>query len=234
MPNPMCFVPADICLIRFAALDSSGHPDEGANKGYATDTVVSLTPSLDIEEGEENIQKNGCGNIVASFKEADRYKSISFEMEIANIDAHLGGLLIGEDVFTSGGNSIGGRAPAIGATTPNGVCVEAWQKLYDGGGLAVPAFTTPNAAFLRWVFPKVRWVRGGDKMEAGLQLVTLQGVGEENGALTVDGPFNDYPAAVKNNTPVGGTPRLYNYFIDPSTAVPTTVCGPITVPVVAS
>lgn len=217
-----CYTSLQLCALRVAQLNASGRPAvPGTNKGYVTDAAIKLDISMELRTGVDLEQQNGCGAVCAAFKQPDRVKRVNLAMDLCQFDAQLLGLLTGGGVISSGGNAIGYQMPpATGAVDPLPLCIEAWSKAWQGVSQAVPAFTTPNAAYIHWVFPFVQWTHGQMTIENSLMVVPVTGVGQENPNITVNGPFDDWPAAV---VAANGIRQIGGWFLDP--ALPTVACN---------
>jgi hypothetical protein len=223
-----CVASVDLCAVRVASLTEAGAPDTGADNGYVTDAAIKLDVTVELETGDELVQKNGCGAICAVLREPDLIKGISLGTDLCQLDAELLALLTGSDTFTSGGNAIGSQFPAIGATPPP-VCFEGWSKAWESGQQAVAPFTDPDPTYIHWVFPYTRWVQGALVVEHALQVVPVTGKGQENESITVNGPFDDWPTAIADQ---GGVTRIGGWFYD--AAIPTVACNTIEVTSAAS
>lgn len=225
MANPICFSSLQAVAIRVAKLTAAGAPLTGGNNGYATDALIDVTAKVELSTGDEFTVKNGAGAVCATFKNCDNIKRLTLDMNLCQLDAYLLNFLTGAPLFTSGGNPIGWQYPSVTAGCPNGVSLEVWTKAWDATQQAVPAFTSPSAAFWHWVFPKTKWVQGDLKMENNIMVVPVTGTSEENASITANGPYNDWPAAVAGP---GGITHVGGVFLDP--ALPALACAPITVP----
>lgn len=224
MPNQHCFASLDLCLLRVARLNAVGSPISGASNGYRTDSPIKLEVGLDLATGDDLEQKNGVGAVCAAFKDCDRIKRLSLKMDLCQLDAQLLELLCGFSLFTSGGNTIGAQFPAVGGSCSNGVCLEVWTKAWDVGSPAIPTYTSPNAAYIHWVFPKATFAMGNFTLEHGFLVVPVEGKGEENTRVTSNGPFDDWPAPVSGP---GGITRVGGWFFDAT--LPATSCGYVNV-----
>lgn len=229
MSAPTCYSSIQLCAIRVAELNSAGSPISGANRGYVSDAPIKLDIGVELEEGDEFIQKNGCGAICVNYKDQDKIKNVTLGLELCSLDSQLISLLVGGDTFSSGGNVIGMQLPAVSGSNDNGVCLEAWSKAWDGTAQAVPSFTSPNAAYYHWVFPKVKWSLGNITLENGVAVVPVNGVGSENSRVTTNGPFDDWPSPIAN---AGGITRVAGWWLDDD--LPTASCGFISVTSAAS
>lgn len=224
-----CFASIQLCAIRTARLTEAGAPDTGATNGYVSDAMVKLQVGVELEEGADVTQKNGCGSLVAAIKEPDLIKRVSLQLDLSRLDAELKWVLLGGDVITSGGNTVGYQS-ATSSDEPPAVCFEAWSKAWDGTQQAVSSLSTPNSSYVHWVFPFTRWAQGQFTMERENFLVDpLTADGTENTEITVNGPFDDWPAAI---TSLGGITSFYGWWFDDD--LPTAACGRISVSSAAS
>lgn len=228
--NPDCFQPLDLCAARVTRLNAStGAPVPGAGNAVITNAPIKLDVGFDLEAGDDLVQKNGCGRIVSAFQDVDRLKSLKLAMDLTYLDAYLLELMTGSQVFSSGGNPIGFQSVAVGSDANAPVCLEAWSKAWDNGSPAIPTFTSPNAAYIHWVFPKTTWHITDFTLEHGFMVVPIAGKGEENTRITANGPFDDWPAGVAGP---GGITRTFGWFFDSN--LPTATCGYTSVPSAAS
>lgn len=221
-----CIQSLDLCAIRVSLLTAAGAPSPGATNGYVSDAAQQLTIGVELSTGAEFEQKNGCGDIKAAFKEPDKIKRATLGLDLTDLDAYLLRLLTGVSVFSAAGNAIGWQFPAVGST-PDSVCVEAWCKAWQGDEQYVAPFTTPDAAYIHWVFPRTTWTHGSMTQNHGINIVPVTATGAENSQITANGPFNDWPVEV---AAAGGVTRIGGWFYD--TALPANVdaCDYIDVP----
>src|SRR5690348_7071096 len=99
-----CISQLDICATRVASLTSAGAPLTGAGNGYVSVAQQKLEVTVEVEEGEESTEKNGCGALMATFSEPDKIKGISFAVDYTHLDAALTEIKTGAESFSSGGN----------------------------------------------------------------------------------------------------------------------------------
>jgi hypothetical protein len=208
--------------LRFSRLAGSGAPLAGPTNGYVSDAQVSIDVGLEIEEGDEIIQKNGGGRLCASFKDVNRVKNATLDIELCQLDVELLALATGGTVI---GDPPSGFMPPSGQQSlENPVCVETWTRAWDGGSQAtLPDGTTP--AYWHFVFPNVKFTPGEFTLDENTHIFPISGTSQENQAITPNGPFNDWPAGVQT---VGGITRVYGVFLDDEP--PDTQCGGIAVP----
>lgn len=223
-----CITSLDLCAIRISKLTETGAPMTGAGNGYVADTPLSLGVTITTEAGDDLKQKNGCGALVAAYQSPDTIKGIDLALVLTDLDAVALKLLTGGSVYLDGTNAIGFQPPAVGAY-PGPVCFEGWSKAWDTDTQLVDSTTTPNATWIHWVFPFTRWVQDNFSLAHQILTVPVKGKGSQNNHLTVNGPFNDWPAQVATG---GGVTKLYGWFYD--VAAPASTCQAIAVTSAAS
>lgn len=229
MPVATCFSSLQLCGTRIAELNSAGSPVNGAGRGYMSTAAIKADIKVELEKGDEFTQKNGCGAICAYFRDCDRVKGVSITLELCQLDSDLISMLVGGDTFSSAGKVIGMQLPSTTASCDAGTSLELWSKAWDGVSAAVPAFTTPSAAYFHWVFPKVTWSLGDITLENGIAKIPVVGNGVENPRITANGPFDDWPTPIAN---AGGITRVAGWWLDAT--LPTASCGSIAVTSAAS
>lgn len=216
MPSPHCFGSIQACRLRVGRLDAGGAPSPGANNLYVTDALIQIQTTYEIETGEEFTQKNGCGAICQTFKEDDKIKRVTLELQLCQFDYELLEMLLGATLITSDlvtpGGAIGIDLPPSTAGAQNGVSMEAWTKAWDGGEQPVSALGDP--LYHHFVWPKTTWVPGQRTLESGILVVPVSGIGTENSTIG-DGPANDFP--------IWGPEGAELVFLDDT--IPDAVCG---------
>lgn len=216
-----CYTSLQLCALRVAQLTAAGRPTvPGTNKGYVTDAAIKLQVGVTLKTGADLEQQNGCGAVCAAFKSPDRIKRVDLSLDLCQWDAQLIGMLTSGGVISSGGNAIGFQFPSTTGADPLPVCLEAWSKAWSGGQQASAAFTSPNASYIHWVFPFVQFGIGQFTIENALMVVPLTGPGTPNAFITVNGPFDDWPAAV---AAAGGITQVGGWYLDGT--LPTVACN---------
>lgn len=228
MANSTCHTSLDVCRLRIATLNNSGSPVSGALNGIVSDAPITVDVTIEVDAGDTETLKNGCGSLAFTYEAPDSIKGLTLATSLTEFDVELLRIMTGSSTIASGGNDIGMQAPAVGASPPV-VCVEAWTKAWDVSTQKVPAFTSPNAAYMHWVFPYTTWVQDKFTLEHKLLVTPLKGKGKENTQITVNGPFDDWPAAV---AAANGIRKLYGWFYDAT--LPAVTCAPIAVSSAAS
>ena len=216
-----CITSLQLCALRVAQLTTAGRPTvPGTNRGYVTDSAIKLQVGVTMKTGVDIEQQNGCGNICAAFKQPDKIKRVDLAMDLCQWDAQLIAMLVSGNVISSGGNAIGYLFPDTGGADPLPVCLEVWTKGWAGTQQVAPAFTTPNAAYMHWVFPFVQFTHGQFTLENQLLVLPLTGPGSPNTNITTNGPYDDWPPAV---SAAGGMTRVGGWFYDGS--LPSVTCN---------
>jgi hypothetical protein len=225
MPTPFCFSSVRLERVRIAQLDPTTlQASATANTGYVIDSQVLLTVGTEIEAGEEFTQKNSGGRLCASLKENDLFKRVTLSLQVCNLDPVLESMLTGARLFNASGVPVGAQAPASNAALTAAVCLEGWSRAWDGTQQAIPAVTSPNVAYHHWVFPYAHGFTVQDfDLNNGIHLFQYNGSGDENSAITLNGPFNDWPSSIADE---GGVVGAYGHFFD--SAIPSATCTRIT------
>jgi hypothetical protein len=214
-----CITSVDLCAIRVAKLNDAGHPLAGATNGYLSVAPIDLTVKLTTEKGDDLTLENGCGTIMATLQTPDKIKGASLDLNLCQLDAELIGIMTGAPLFTSGSDAVGFQFASVG-TSPSPICFEGWSKAWTSSGSQLShTFTSPNATYIHWVFPFTRWTQGDLKMEHQLMQVPVSGVAYENANITVNGPYDDWPATIAAQ---GGVQHLAGWFYD--SAPPSATC----------
>jgi hypothetical protein len=133
------------CAMRMARLAADGSTPAGATNMIVTSGLIKLESKAVYESGSEFTVVNGCGNVAHTYKDPDHYKREDVTVTVTNPDVEISELAAGMSLITSGGQSIGASAPAVGAGPPSGVSLEIWTKAWIGGG-APPGVTFTDAA----------------------------------------------------------------------------------------
>ena len=211
--------------IRVALLDECTlQPVPGALNGYAMGCIIEPTWSPEIEEGEESIVKDNCGDICLRDDRCDLVKRWNIEFKIKEPDAEFLSLVDGSPLIVDGdGNSIGVRQLSYGACSPF-VFVELFENTGD-------CQTDGDAIYLRHVFPAARLKWSENSREGIFRILTI--TGKTSPVITDDiglGPYGDIPVGALVGA--SATEQIdYAWFED--TVVPSVQCGAITVPVPA-
>jgi hypothetical protein len=229
-PTSSCITSLQLCAMRLAVLDPEGRPTvPGTNRGYVTTSAIKLQVGVTIKEGADLQQLNARGEVCGTFKQPDTIKRLDLSMDLCQWDAQLVALLVTGGVVSSGGNAVGFTFPNTTGPDPFPVCLEAWSKAWSGTQQASPPFTSPLPAYIHWVFPYVQFTINQFSIENALQVVNVTGPCTVNTLLTANGPYDDWPAAVRN---VGGIAGACGWFFD--SVLPTATCDYITTTSAAS
>jgi len=201
-----CAASIQACATRVSILDDDGAPLAGSTNLYVTDSLVRLTATPEVTEGEDFEVKNACGSLCVTFKDCDRLKRMGFELEICVPDPELSAMLVGGTVLSVGG-AVGFAPAPVGSGCPPFVSLEVWTKrIIDGEQDA----TFP---YWWWVFPRTTWQVAPRTFENAPMANVFTGFGTENTNWS-DGPTNDWPTQ---------SDRLFQYM--PSATIPTPACG---------
>lgn len=229
-----CFGAIGFCAYRITQLNSNGTAWNGTGHGIANNQVIDGTIEPEYDEGTEATQKNGCGALCQTYKDCDKLKAFNLAINLCALDAHMMRFLMGGYTFldTTGagvGDAIGYEFPGLTDPCGAGVCVEFWQRAWDGSAQAAPPFAGGSVVYIHWVFPKVIWKMTQLTMEDDFSVIPFEGYGTANLRISANGPYDDWPADIAMH---GGIRNAGGWFFD--TVLPTAACAPITVTSAAS
>lgn len=179
------------CRLRVARLDDGGAPEEGETNLYVSDALIDIGVSVEVSEGAEIEQKNGCGEICVAFKDVDHIKRVGLSANLCRLDFELLEMLTGGSIATSGGDTIGYLLPATD-DSPQPVSVEVWTKAWDRDQ---PAVDGPDTVYFQWVYPSTTWVPGTRTLENGALIFPVTGKGIANAGFGL-GPGGDLPVEI--------------------------------------
>jgi hypothetical protein len=211
--------------IRVAKLDDCTlAPVPGALNGYAMGCIIEPNWTPEVEEGEESIVKDNCGNICLRDDRCDLTKRWNLEFKIKEPDKEFLSLIEGNPLIVDGeGVSIGVRQLSYGACTPY-LFIELFEKTDD-------CDAEGDAIYLRHVFPAARLRWTANEREGIFRILQVEG--KTRDVLTDSigtGPFADIPVGAIVGA--SATERIdYAWFEDDF--VPELQCGAIEVPVPA-
>lgn len=220
-----CLASVDICLMRVAQLTAAGAPRTGAH-GYVTDKLETAKIGTTSDTVNALLRRNGCGQIVTTRPAVVSVSGSQFSVDLTAWERDLIALLCGGTPISSGGHTLGYKSPLLadGATLP--VCIELWSRAWDSSVQAVTAQSTPNPSYHCWVLPFVQCDLSTQfTLATGDTIFTVTGTGVENPNITVNGPWNDWPAAAIAQN---GFNSAFGEFDD--STLPTATCGLATVP----
>lgn len=206
-----CLAQVQVCALRVGRLGSTGAPSVGASNIYVSDALVTLTVTPEIEEGDEFLQKNGCGSLCVNYKSHDQIKRLGVELTLCTPDPELHEILSGGTRLTNGAAVGWAIEPLSNSTAPNGVSLEFWtRRILDDGS------SDSTYPYGWWAMPRVYVKPGAKTFENGAQLSVFSGFATEN-ANWGNGPANDWPV-----------PSIRSIQWIPTASIPTATCGYIT------
>ncbi len=211
--------------IRVALLDPCTlQPIPGETNGYAIGCIIEPSWGPEVEEGEESVVKDDCGNICHRDDRCDQVKRHNLEFKIANPDPEFQSLLQGlplieQDLGEDGLVSIGVRHVPRGCSPY--LFVELFERTEGCDDDGAPIY-------FRHVFPAARLQWTDNEREGVFRI--LQIAGKTKDVLTDgigSGPFLDIPDDVIVSAS-DGERTDYVWFED--TTVPVVQCGFTEVP----
>ena len=227
---PTCFSPRDVCAYRVATLTASGAPRTGAGNGY-TGKLVQVVATPQVDAGDDQIQRDGCGDICAFVRDCPTFTGMDLEVTLCDLDTQALVLMLDAIGITETPSSdlFGLKMDSVTAGCQRPTSFEWWVKAWDGGVQAEPDSTGNQPAYFHFVVPWVYWGLGPMTHAKGIQLTTVTGKGQENINITSNGPFNDWPSEVAL---VDGINTGFGWWMD--AALPAISCATVTVSSAAS
>lgn len=190
------------CVVRVAQLDTDCSPLGGADSGWVTTGLVTMTASPEVEEGTEFAPKTACGTIAYSINRPDLVKRYNINGEFVFFDPEGSEIMFGGQTVVANGASdfagevIGWFSPNyqdVAASPPNGVYLEVISSVAaEGAGDCVVGAGGGAPAYFGYIFGKVLLVPGERTFEDDFARQTFTGKAFGNPAL-YNGPWNDYP-----------------------------------------
>jgi hypothetical protein len=176
------------CAIRVATLEQDGVPLPGSANLYVTDAFSQFKATPVTTKGVDMEVVNACGAPAIVYKDQDRFKRYDITLDLIFLDPELENLLVGGELFTSGGFSIGNSVVATAdyAGAINGVSLELWSKHIVNGDIDA---TWP---YVRWVFPRVRLMPADVTLDNNAMPFSYTGYTSAN-PNWFNGPANDWP-----------------------------------------
>lgn len=143
----VCISAIKSCAIRMIRLDSCGLPVVGPSSVIVSKGYTSVAASADIEDGEEFLVKNACGELCINEKDCSILKRLNLTINFCKIDFAAVELTTSQRLLTLAGDANGF---AIGETAQcgEGWSLELWQKI---AGADCTAGGVQN--WLYWAFP---------------------------------------------------------------------------------
>lgn len=151
MATGTCFSAIKACRIRLVRLDSCGVPVAGPSSVAVSSGFVSVTATAEIEEGEEFLVKNACGEPCINEKDCDFLKRYNLTINFCKVDPTVLELTTSSRALLDGTNVIG---VAMGSQIQceDGWSLELWQKT------AAVDCAAGAAPWSYWAFP---WLTSG-------------------------------------------------------------------------
>lgn len=194
MAQLLCAAHLKPCAIRATRLDELCQYVPGPNNSVTTSALIRFDTESDIEEGEEIIQRNGCGEICLNIKDKDELKRLNVELELCLRDIELIEILTGSEVVLNEDGDTIGSCTVLGPQNCTGAFLEIWVKVGSSSGKCVATEDGDAIPWVRYIYPCARFTVQGNTFENGLNNLVLTGTVEPIPA-PLDGPFSDWPGA---------------------------------------
>lgn len=214
MADPSCGASVQACALRIATLEQDGVPIPGAAMAYVTDEFTKLTATPNLVKGADLEMINACGVLNNAYKQRDMLKRYDLALDMIFLSADFEGLLVGNEVFTLAGSSVGGAVPPFGSYgAPYGTSLELWSKHIVNGDF------DPVWPYIQWIFPRTYWSVAPETYDNNPMARSFMGYTSQNPNY-FNGPFNDWN---------WDSSRMHAWQY--TKTLPNPVCGSIAVPV---
>jgi hypothetical protein len=208
-----CGASVQACALRIATLEQDGVPLPGSGLAYVTDQFAKLTATPSLFKGVDIQTPNACGSPVVIYKDRDKLIRYDLALDMILLSPEFEHLLVGGELFTSGGFAVGGSSPAIAVVEAvYGLSMEVWTKHIVNGDY------DPIWPYIQWVYPRTYWQVGPDMFENNPMMRSFTGYTSQNPNY-FNGPFNDWTFASDRS-------RAWRF----TKTLPTPNCGAIAVP----
>lgn len=189
MAEQNCGASVQACALRVAVLEQDGVPLPGAGNLYVTDQMSKLDVTPVYYKGVDIQVPNACGTLAVNYKARDVLQRLEFALDLPVWDPELESMLTGGEKFTSGGFTVGGSLPGVGAIgAPYGVSLELWTKHIVNGDL------DGINPYIRWVIPRSYWQHDKQSFDNAAMPRSFTGWSTEN-PNWFNGPANDWTFA---------------------------------------
>lgn len=125
------------CRMRVTKLDTCGRPVAGAANKVVTAGFIELNLSAQVEEGEEILVRNACGQICVNDPGCPELSHYEVELQLCNVDFDLVTLMMptARRIVNRAGETIG-FADGTTVSCDAGVAIEIWTNVFSDAGCA--------------------------------------------------------------------------------------------------
>jgi len=183
----ICPAIVHFCRLRVTRLNADGSVADSPNNSYVTAETISMQLTPDVETGAEANLLGGCGCIIASKRDPDRFKRWGLALDLGKLEPGLKEMLLGVEVISSGADPIGinGVSQTDCDFEPNLVAVEAWADAWSDDA------PDPTRPYVYFVWPATFWQFAQNTISNDFWTPSLAGFSRSN-ANWFTGPYDDY------------------------------------------
>lgn len=228
--NAKCWSAIKACRMRLVRLNACGAPVVAATSVVVSKGFISISASAQIEEGQEFLQKNACGEICINEKDCDILKRYNLDMKFCNVDPSIVEMTTGNQLVLDPASTPANQAKGFGlgehVQCDAGFSLEIWQKLSGEAcdpsgdqswwywawpflyGGVLGDITWENAAFEFDLTAKSKKISGADQWGADNRGPWATPIFPTGGGLVVGEHVRNYITADQPPDPTCGTIAL--------------------------
>lgn len=186
----VCVSAIKSCAIRMIRVDSCGRPVVGPKSVIVSKGYTSIGASADVEEGEEFLVKNACGELCINEKDCSILKRLNLTVNFCKIDFGAVEMTTSQRLLVNDTGGANGFTLGETVQCDDGWSLEVWQKIAgaqcDVGG---------ERPWLYWAYPNISNGMLGDltfengPFQFDLTAMTRAVTGDNIWGLDNRGPF---------------------------------------------
>jgi hypothetical protein len=117
------------CRLRITRLDACGAPVVGPKSVVTTKGFISVTSTADVEDGQEFLVKDACGDLCINEKDCPRFKRLNLALKFCVVDAAGAEIMTGQRAQVNGDGDVIGFTVGENADCDTRWSLELWQKI---------------------------------------------------------------------------------------------------------
>lgn len=178
------------CRLRIVRLDACGTPVVGPKSVVTSKGFISVTSAADIEDGQEFLVKDACGDLCINEKDCPRFKRLTLGIKFCVIDSAAAEIATGNRVQVDGSGGATGFTVGENVDCDNYWSLELWQKV-----AGQPCDINGDPLWMYWAWPYLQTGSLGNftfenaAFEFDIDGVVSKGVGDGTWGDSNRGPY---------------------------------------------